>query len=476
MLRFLVLVCLMLTGTAFADDRLLGIWESKKEGLRLDVLDGFKPNRGAILAAQQDGTTEKGYWETTASGTSLKIGWNQGPTIFDGPGRFVWQDQVFTKLQGITEDGLVALKQDEPGFIERLLGSTWTSGEQRTQKRLVFKSTFSPDSGVVEIFSSKAGNLDSLKSWGVSSGVLKVADTVILEARVSNQYMVGQNTEDEFIVFRAIELASPTVRIDLAKQRSKFLEALVTDTWQDYTYSWLPDHKFRPVEGPLQGRMIELRDNKLVSDENWEYSPATGALKIGHNDYVGGMLLGDTLALIDEDGDQQFYKRKGNGTGKSFTVSDVKVFKLDETHANELADVLAGQFQRRDYLYSFEFGPDGRTGFIHEWRSIPFTVTAHKLSANDLVAPLGTETIYSVEDVVIFGDQKILKRDATASRLRPKAAAEIRSDKQAMEKKIRQVGQTSVMMLVTDASGKVRNIALPFASMAEIKSLQILTR
>ena len=251
---------------------------------------------------------------------------------------------------------------------------------------------------------------------------------------------------------------------------------LVTDSWRKYEYSWFRDHKFRPVEGPFKGRRIVLDDNKLVGGSNWEYSPSTGVLKIEHREYVGGMVLGGTLALVKKDGEQEFYRRKAGGAGKTYTVSDVKVHKIDETHATELAEVLGGQFQQRKHLYSFEFNADGRTGFIHEWRSVPFTVTAHKMSPNELVAPLGTETIYSVEDFVVFGDRSILKRDATASRLRPKTESEVLADQQAMEATIRELGRTRLILRVTQKNGDVRDIALPFSSLAEIKGLEMLTR
>lgn len=476
MARFVFLALMMVAGTVLADDRVIGAWENKDEGIRLDILDGFKPNRGAVLAIEQRGETRIGYWETTASGTKLVVRYDDGPVIFGGPETFSWQKKTFRKVQGITEDGVVALRQDEKGFIAGLVGSTWvTSGEQGEYRQLVFKSTFSPDSGVVETF-SKAGKPTALGPWGISAGALKVGRTVILEARVSKNYMVGQNPQDKFIVFRAAESASPPNRIDLAQQRSEFLDALVTDSWRKYEYSWFRDHKFRPVEGPFKGRMIVLDDNKLVGGSNWEYSPSTGVLKIEHREYVGGMVLGGTLALVKKDGEQEFYRRTAGGASKTYTVSDVKVHKIDETHATELAEVLGGQFQQRKYLYSFEFGIDGRTGFIHEWRSVPFTVTAHKMSPNELVAPLGTEIIYSVEDFVVFGDRRILKRDATASRLRPKTESEVLADQQAMEATIRELGRTRLILRVTQKNGDVRDITLPFSSLAEIKGLEILTR
>ena len=73
------------------------------------------------------------------------------------------------KAAGITEDGVVALRQDESGFIDRLLGRAWVTSERGTHKQLVFKSTFSPDSGVVETF-SKAGDLDTLSPFPIPVG------------------------------------------------------------------------------------------------------------------------------------------------------------------------------------------------------------------------------------------------------------------------------------------------------------------
>ena len=117
MVRFVFLALMMVAGTVWADDRVIGVWENKDEGIRLDILDGFKPNRGAVLAIEQRGETRIGYWETTASGTKLAVYYDEGPVIFGGPETFLWQKKTFRKVQGITEDGIVALRQDEKGFI-----------------------------------------------------------------------------------------------------------------------------------------------------------------------------------------------------------------------------------------------------------------------------------------------------------------------------------------------------------------------
>ena len=87
-----------------------------------------------------------------------------------------------------------------------------------------------------------------------------------------------------------------------------------------------------------------------------------------------------------------------------------------------------------------------------------------------------TKTIYTVEEFLISGDRVILKRDATASRLRPKTETEIVHDQQAMEKKIAALGQTRLILRVTDNHGDVHELSLPFASMTDIVGIEIVTR
>ena len=470
MFQFLLLTLVLFTGVAFADDRIIGIWEDE-EGLRLDIFDGFKPNQGAVLSVDKDGETRIGSWETTGSETTLQIGWYSASVTFldDESELFRWSEKIFKKQQGVSEDDIIVLKEDEVGFIDRLTENLWLTSREGRQS--VFKSTFSTDSGVVETF-SQTGDLEVFNAWGISSGVLKIGDTIIVEARVSKNYMIGQDHSDKFVILQAIRPVSSQGRTDLTKQHSEFLSELTTDIWQVVNYGHYTDHKFRPIEGPFQGRDIRVRNDNLLAAANWEYSPSTGALKIEYSEYVGGLVLGNTLALMDKNGEQVFYRRKLGGSGKTFSVSNVKTHKVNETRGSELANVLSGQFQNREYLYSFEFKDDNRTGFVHKWRSAPFTIAAHKLS-NELIMQ-ATETIYAIEDFLLFDDHFILKRDASASRLRPKTEAEVVQDQKSMEEELQDIGRTKLVLRITDTGGKTKDIVLPFATIAEITSIQIL--
>ena len=78
MLRLLLIVLVILPGVTFSNDQLTGVWESENEDLRLDILDGFKPNRGAILAIENGVETTVGFWETKEFDTSMRIGLEVG--------------------------------------------------------------------------------------------------------------------------------------------------------------------------------------------------------------------------------------------------------------------------------------------------------------------------------------------------------------------------------------------------------------
>ena len=151
-------------------------------------------------------------------------------------------------------------------------------------------------------------------------------------------------------------------------------------------------------------------------------------------------------------------------------MSDVDTHRINEMRGFELANVLSGQFQKGPYLYAFEFEDGHRTGFVHEWRSIPFTITAHKLTT-ELFEQV--EAVFEVEGLLFFDDHFALKRDATASRLRPKARKEVQEDKEIMEKRLRESGEDRLVLRIRDKSGNIHEMPLPITSMEEVSEIQI---
>jgi len=232
-------------------------------------------------------------------------------------------------------------------------------------------------------------------------------------------------------------------------------------------------HKFRPIYGELAGERFTTYENRLSSDLSWEYSPATGALKIGSTEYVGALIVNDTLALIQKNGDQKFYNRLRNGNLKRYTLGDVKTVSLSENSLPKVKEMLSPQFQRDDYLYSFEFKDDGRTGFKHMWRSTPFSITGETFQ-NDLVAK--SEKLFQVEDFVVFdGGKMTFKMDTSEARLKPKTDEEVASDV-AKQKDLQTNAQTkSVKVRMLTTNGNTVDIALPVDNFSDIVSISILT-
>ena len=470
MLRLLTLALSLIPSLALANAQLIGVWQNVEEDIRLDILDGFKPNRGAVLSIEKGKKTNTGSWESKELDITIKIGWRSGLVRFRGSDSFEWKNKIFNRSQNIIEDDIVVLKEDENAFVDGIVKGVWLTSNEG--EKAIFKSTFSVDSGVVELYAS-TGKLKALKPWGISSGVLKIGDSVIVEARISKNYLVGQDHRDNFVVFLASHETKKQGRIELSKQRENFLSKLLTDTWQRPYYTGYYYYKFRNVEGPLKGRVLRLENDSFQGASVWEYSPSTGALKIGYTDYIGGVVIGNTLALLKKNGDQEFYQQRPNGSGRVFSMSDVKSYRVNETKVRDLYPILDGQFQLEKYLYSFEFKDDSRTGYVHKWRSVPFTVAGQQL-ANEYLSK--AEVIYSVEEYLLFDERFALKRDATASRLRPKTDAQVEQDRQAMESKLERLGQTSLVLRITDLDGNVRDFMLPYRSMAEIGGIQVMSR
>lgn len=116
MLRFLALALFLIPNFAFAKAELIGAWQSVEEDIRLDLLDGFKPNRGAVLSIEKGEETEVGSWESNEQDITLTVGWSSGEVKFIDSDTFEWRRKKFTRSSDIIEEDVVLLKGDENAF------------------------------------------------------------------------------------------------------------------------------------------------------------------------------------------------------------------------------------------------------------------------------------------------------------------------------------------------------------------------
>jgi hypothetical protein len=454
---------------AIAEERLYGTWVQHESGQRIDIMDGFIPGKGAVLILDSNGDISIGDWQKKPDEDKINLtqGWDEGFITFSDNSNFVWNEKLYKKQESeATDTTTVVLKNDPKSFVHQLTKFEWLTSLD--SKRAIFKVTFSEDSGVIEF--SKSNQLEDLAAWGISSGVLKIGSSVIVEARVSDKYFIGLDDSDEFIVFRSLKPTPPLVSTDVKNDRDKFFNEFLTDQWEQKDWSNSSIHRFRPVYGELKGVQFTTIDSNFYGYDIWEYSPSTGALKIGYSEYIGAKVVNNTLALITESGEQSFYQRAPGGDGKRYTTSDVTKISLNENSLNKIQKALSGQFRYGEELYHFEFRKNQRSGYLHKWKSDQFKITGETFSIND--SDLGT--LYLSEDFAIFDENYAYKRDVSETRLRTKTDQEVSKDVETNKKILERSLKKSVIARVTKSDGTIVDVALPVSHFNEILSLSIL--
>ena len=126
----------------------------------------------------------------------------------------------FTKTKPKDSSQSVTLKDNPNAFIDKLMSNQWLASKDGSTA--TFKPTFSSDSGVIE-YSKPDGSLENLNSWATSSGVLLLINTGIVEARASDNYFIGLDERDRFVVFRFLKKAEALVSTDKVSKEKSFL-------------------------------------------------------------------------------------------------------------------------------------------------------------------------------------------------------------------------------------------------------------
>lgn len=458
----------------YAKDDFIGSWLDINDASTMEILDGFSPNVGAVLFTDKSGEIQAGKWTFSSDKLSVRLGFFSNNAEIQDDGSLLWNRRSFvrdTEAENLSE-ARILLRRDPKAFVEALTVSRWRTTLDTQQA--VFQTTFATDAGVAVL--SRGEEISQLLSWGLSSGILRIGSQTIADARISGRYFVGITDSENFIVFIQDGLVGHTDRTSLEGERADFFELLLTDEWHSIQSSGRPNvHRFRQIDGELKGRVFAVRDRRLTSANEWEYSPATGALKIGWNEYIGALIIGDTLALLQSNGNQRFFIRPDNRlAGRRFNLSDVKRTPLSEQRLTDLARVLTGSFSLEDFSYIFEFSEDSRNGFIHEFRSIPFNVTGETFTS-ELFNRSGA--LFEVEEFVVFDGARAFMRDDSITRLAPisqdasLATAEI--TRQIIEGKMESGG---LELRIIDMSGITHNIRLPIDFFEDIRTIEMVRR
>lgn len=457
-------------GTLAADYH--GSWSNPQSGARIDILDGFKPGRGPVLSVDEKNEVEAGTWEEENGAINVKIGYKKYTLSLKNDGKIglkpnFGDEFIFVPLVTDASSATISLKDDSTAFISKLTSKVWRTSLKGQFG--IFKPTFANDSGVLELANDE--QLTDLRSWAVASGVLKINRDVIIEARVNDTFFVGLDERDRFVVFRSIDNAQGLSATDLKSEREAFFNKLLTGEWISTGFG-VSTVRFRPVFGELAGKVISTREGRLNSQSNWEYSPSTGALKVGYTEYKGALIVNDTLALLEDDGDQVFYSRSRNSSDTRYTLADLKQTALNENSLPKIQEMLGLQSYKDEYLFSWEFNADGRSGYLHKWKSEPFTITGETMDQENVGK---RNTLRQVEDFLIFDDKEVYQLDTTVSRLRPKSDAEALADSQAAEAAKASALTKQLTLRITSRTGEILNLPIPISDFSEIANMSIVS-
>ena len=391
-------------------------------------------------------------------------------TVSDNGASFQWNNREWEKSKTLETEGIVNLKTDANAFIDALTGYSWFDNSS-SAGGVEFTRTFSNTEGIVTRF-DREQSLKALSSWGVASGALKVGHAVYLEARITPQYLIGVDDDDGFIVLNKREARSEGSRTTMVEARETFLSAMTTGAWRR-PGSYEPDtiYRFRPIEGDLKGRVFREQELRLKGTSVWEFSPATGALKIGYTEYNGGMTVGKLLILVEKDGDQTPYLRDSSVEEKQFTTTDVKTIPFSERTLPDVVGAIGRQLSLDNQFTLFEFNEDGRTGYVHDWKSFPFQITGQSLKTEGWGS---FEQLHLVEDYVAFGEGWALKIDLRESRLRPKTDVEAEADAVLAKQELTEMQKGRVNLRLTRMDGTEETIPLPISSLADLKSIVVI--
>lgn len=466
-----LLILITLPGHTLANERFLGSWESSS-GTKFHIVNGFRSGLGPVLIQEPDGEIITTNWIDEGGKFQITYGWTDyNLSLISKDAALLTSDYSanisLIRSEDPDESNQIDIKQQSEGFVDALVAREWITplGD------LVFKSTFSEDSGVATTSTSDKP-VESVY-WAVSSDILKFGDALLLEAKITNEYLVALDEYDNFIVFKSLSDAPSLQKTNLESEKEKFFNLLLSGEWYTEDYSGKSIYKFRPVFGDLSGILFQTQNDQLISDMTWEYSPSSGTLDLGYYKYPGAVIVNNTLAFKDVNGDQYFYNRYSEGPMKRFTLSDVTTIPLNEFSVSKVKDGLNMQLQRGDHLHLFEFQDDGLKGFVHQYRSSEFEISGETMSnafIND------ANKLFKVEDFVIFNSDWgpiTYKMDASESRLKPKSDSESVIDAQKQELLKSTHLDKRLIVRIKSKDGTTIDVPLPIRDFGDIGTLTL---
>ena len=457
-------------GFCATDIQLLGRWLDSENKKGYEFIEGFGPNVGIALIIKDSKVKDIEKWNFNPAKNSIKIGpWNNYSILVEGA-TLTLEGKKFqrTKTQS-NQDPLISLKKDEIPFIDTLIKYSWRKAAYSSVVSS-FISGFTNSSG---LYSTKKKDGESLSSWSVANGVLKIADEIYPNAKITENYLILLTSSDSYRVFSKGEERKELKRSDLSKEKSEFIKKLTRGTWSPGSVYSSNLYEYRPTFGDLSGTVfVYKRDkNKYLSARTWEYSLDTGILKEGHTQYMNAKIIGNYLLLLNKNGDTEEYVRVKEFSQEAQTHSMVKKFIVSEKESEDLKILLSRTWRRGSSKYIFTFKPGSNEGFMHEFKSTPMSIRGNTLSTDSKY-----KKIRQWENKIIFDENDFsLQMQSSPVFMKPISEDEAikmsKDQKEGNEKLLK----TNAKLAVTLNNGKTFSLNLPVKDFSEISLIQLRT-
>lgn len=438
---FLVFCSFVLTSVSFlhADTNLIGNWKSEDGKSRYDFMDGFAANKGVVLVYEKGKLKRVREWSAVSG--KLKIGYRsrdykivkKNTLVYN---KLIFSRQVSKKKKGATK--IIELKKNTQMFLDTLVGYDW---ENNNQELYQYKRGFSSTTGILSKYTKK--KFSSLSTWSFANGVIKISGTVYPNARIARKYLLLLSSYNRVSVLTKGKKAVVHTSTDLKKEKISFIKKFTSGSWIKPGYSYFNSYEFRPIFGDLSGVYFntyiyyKTKKKSYYSSSTWEFSPKTGGLKMGYSNYPNARIEGPFLILLKKDGTTDQYRRPENEKIKSYSHADIKQVKVTEMNTKPLVNLIEGQWYRNDWTYKFVFNDSNRGGWLHSFKTYPFTVSGNTLKVD---GNFEVKNVRFVDGKVVFGeDKESFARDSKLVYLKHQNVKEASKEAKRQLKKIKEI-------------------------------------
>ncbi|MED5579757.1 MAG: hypothetical protein VX794_06950 [Nitrospinota bacterium] len=439
---FLVFCSFVLTSVSFlhADTNLIGNWKSEDGKERYDFMDGFAANKGIVLIYKKGKLQNVREWSVVSG--KLKIGYysknyniiKKDTLVLD---KSIFSKQVSKKKQGATK--IIELKKNTQMFLDTLVGYDWEN--EISQELYQYKRGFSSTTGIISRYKKK--KFSSLGTWSFANGVIKIRGTVYPNARIAGKHLLLLSSSNRVSVLTKGKKSVVHTSTDLKKEKLSFIKKFTSGRWIQPSWSYLNSYQFRPTFGDLSGvsfvTNIYPKTNKknYYTSRTWEFSPKTGGLKMGYNNYLNARIEGPYLILLKKDGSTDQYRRPENEKIKSYSHADITHVRVSEMNITPLVNLIEGQWFANGTTYKYVFNQSKKGGWLHSFNTYPFTIRGNTLKVD---GRFEVKDVRFVDGKVVLGDNRAsYARDSKLVYLKHQNIKEASKEAKKQLKKIKEI-------------------------------------